>query len=192
MQEELVNIEGNRGDSLFYRPLLHVVNQEIMDTIQKKLDSLSIYKQAKDDRALVIIGALIVEQGLDNFLSQWIPEYKKMEFSFSRKIALMSALRLIPNKICATLTCLNEMRNCFAHKLEIKCFQDIDSERHIKQLKKNVQSFICKPMGDKAVREIFWEAIWCIMLAFEIYGIHVGKLKKEINNNDVLVAIMKI
>lgn len=77
--EEIINIEGEGGNSLFYRPIIHAVNQENFKNIQEKLDSyLKEYEKISDDRALAIIGALIIKNELDNFLAEWIKIYSHL------------------------------------------------------------------------------------------------------------------
>ena len=126
--EEIINIEGEQGDSLFYRTIVHAVNQENFEDIQEKLDSyFEKYGETSDDRALAIIGALIVENELDDFLAKWIKNYKHItnnkDLTFSFKIDLAISLKLIPRRILNAIEPIRKIRNIFAHHLDIDTFE---------------------------------------------------------------------
>lgn len=76
-----------------------------------------------DERALAIIGALILEKGIDDLLHTIIPGYKalwdKWDFSLSTKIELARALRLFPNALFNCVDTIRQIRNEFAHDLSV-------------------------------------------------------------------------
>jgi len=80
-----------------------------------------------DDKAFALIGALIVENELDNLLTKWIKDYKhivnKRDFSFSFKVNLAISLKLIPPKILKAIEPIRRIRNIFAHCLDIDTFE---------------------------------------------------------------------
>jgi hypothetical protein len=80
-----------------------------------------------DDRLIALVGALIVENSLETYLSASLLGYKKelsgsKDFFFSWKIAVAKSLRFCPNKILTCADVIRQLRNEFAHNLGIRDF----------------------------------------------------------------------
>ena len=77
---------------------------------------------------MVIIGALIIENELDNFLSGWIKIYSHLknskDLTFSFKVDLVISLKLIPRRILNAIESIKKIRNVFAHNLDISAFEE--------------------------------------------------------------------
>ncbi len=198
--EEIINIEGEKGNSLFYRIIIHAVNQENFKDIQEKLDSyLEKYTKTSDDRALAIIGALSVENELDNFLATWIEGYKHIasnkDLTFSFKIDLAISLKLIPRKILNAIEPIRKIRNIFAHHLDIDTFEkakefDSKSEKpSFPKLYNMIKTFMVWDKEDD--KETFKNLIFMIILGLNVYTKHIAKVQDYIGNPENLDKIAK-
>jgi hypothetical protein len=82
-----------------------------------------------DDRLLAIVTALVVEQRVDVLLGSFLPGYKHLaegrDLTFSLKIGLAKALGFIPPRILRAATMIREIRNEFAHDLDILSFAQL-------------------------------------------------------------------
>src|SRR4051794_10765327 len=66
-------------------------------TLEEALEHL---EKTEDERALVIVGALLLERAIDELLSAYIPGYEELsvdrDFSFSMKIKIAKAVNICP------------------------------------------------------------------------------------------------
>ncbi len=94
--------------------------------LQQTLDHLYA---VKDERALVLVGALLVENAIDDLLLAFMPGYKKLsdnrEFTFSMKTELAKTLGLCPPELFVSVDIVRKIRNDFAHQLTIDTFSKI-------------------------------------------------------------------
>jgi len=86
-------------------------------------------KEASDDRAFVILLALVIEHLVDETLETWMPRYKALsehqDFNFSIKLELLNALSLVPGFIIRGSHCIRQLRNDFAHDLNIEKLEQL-------------------------------------------------------------------
>lgn len=198
--EEIINIEGEKGNSLFWRTIIHAVNQENIKDIQEKLDSyLEKYTRTTDDRALAIIGTLSVENELDSFLAKWIKGYKHIasnkDLTFSFKIDLAISLKIMPTRILNAIEPIRKIRNIFAHHLGIDTFdtaREFDSKLKkpsFPKLYDKIKAFMVWDKDDD--RETFKNLIFVIILGLNIYAKHIAKVQDYIWNPKNLDKIIK-
>ncbi|MBP1311725.1 hypothetical protein MHH57_05570 [Paenibacillus sp. FSL H7-0442] len=99
----------------------------------KNLEALVHIIPLKDDRLLLLTGALIIENSIDNYLSDFMSGYNALkenrDFSLSMKIGLAKALALCPSKIFNYCNIIRLMRNDFAHNLQAKEIEGLP-DRH--------------------------------------------------------------
>jgi len=154
------------------------------------------YKKTNDDRALALIGALVVEEELDRLLSSWLVDYKKhcrdaRDMSFSFKVELAKSTRLIPARILNAIDPVRRIRNTFAHNLDIDTFKEakeIDA-RPFGALYSKTKTFMIWNETDD--RKTFQQLVTLIALALIVYTEHIVKVKDHIWNRDNLARIMK-
>jgi hypothetical protein len=80
-----------------------------------------------DDRSFVILALAVLEYQIDRFLKAFIPKYDvliKSNTNISTKIDIIKAFNLIPTHIVDMVDLLRNIRNVFAHYLEIDGFED--------------------------------------------------------------------
>ena len=198
--EEMINMEGEKGKSLFYRNLVDAIDQEKFDDIQKKLDDyFEKYETISDDRALAIIGALSIENELDNFLATWIKDYKRLasnkDLTFSFKVELAISLKLIPIRILNAVEPIRKIRNIFAHHLDIdtfdkaKEFESKSDKPSFPKLYDKIKTFIVWDKDDD--RQTFKTLIIMIILGLNVYTKHTAKVQNYIWNPKNLDKIIK-
>jgi len=109
-------------------------NKTISDYIEKINNSV-------DDRAYVIFAAGLLEKQITKILQLIFPNYKELEnvdcFTFSMKIKILKATKLLPNQFLNFADLVRDFRNVFAHNIEIENFEDFKKENKLeKKLKK--------------------------------------------------------
>jgi len=198
--DKVINIVGEKDETLFYCPLIDVGLLDSFDEIQDKMNEyLSKCNTTSDDRALALIGALCIEKELDVFLSEWIKNYKPLaknkDFTFSFKIELANSLRLIPSKIFNSIEPIRKIRNIFAHNLEIDTFEkakEFDSKADkpsFVMLYDKVKAFHKWEVTDD--KRTFKHLMAIIILGLRVYTKHVLKLSNYIWNRNNLKTIIK-
>ena len=147
---EEIDLGGRKGDSLFSSPFKYPDDEKDLDkTIKNKVnDCFKRCFDTLDDRAFALIGALVVENGLDNLLAEWIKDYKHIAgISFSFKVNLAISLKLIPQKILKAIEPIRKIRNIFAHSLDIDTFEkakEFDSKSNngsFRMLRNKIRTF---------------------------------------------------
>src|SRR5271163_1968964 len=85
----------------------------------------------KDTLTIIVRAHLHAEWKLNRLLEQYLPNPKALDLermAFSRKLELVSALKLITEHTRAVLILLNKIRNRFAHDLNAEITQrDVDA-----------------------------------------------------------------
>jgi hypothetical protein len=186
---------GMEGDSAFWKPFLSI--EEIEASNAELPDFFRRMEESGDDRSYVILTALILEYQYDSFLEILIPGFKNLrdnkDFSFSVKIELLRALRLIPPLIPRCADCIRQIRNEFAHNLEIEGIDGVkvDLIARAKALYNEVYEPYKQTHDSKTLREIFHGlAHWAIM-GLRAYRPNVQALRLLINNSEFSTNLQK-
>lgn len=145
-------LEGKKGKQVFHEPFF-----ELMDS-RKWNDEIASYFQQfnalKDERASVIFFAIAIESELDSLNSKVFKNYKVFEddqnFTFSIKIKMLKALALIPEDIITCIILVKDIRNKFAHNIDIHNIKDLSSDSKGKKLISKLDSY-CNQLDDKLV-----------------------------------------
>jgi len=195
----MINIWGEKGDSLFYAGHGLLFSERDIDKTVKRVDSfIAKYDFTPDDRALAIIGALTIENELDDFLSKWIRGYKHIvtlrDVTFSFKVDLAISLKIIPPKILNAIEPIRKIRNVFAHNLDVDTFEkarEVDSKSNdpaFPILYNKIKTFV--RWREKSDKETFKYLIVYVMLALNHYKKHLVKLQDYIRKPKNLDKIM--
>lgn len=194
--EEIINIEGGKGKSLFYRPIITVVNQKNFQDIQERLDNvLKMLDKTYDNRAFSIICALIIEDELDNFLTSWIKNYNYLknnkDLTLSFKVDLAISLKLIPIKILNAIEPIRKIRNIFAHNINISTFKQVKEfdYKSFSKLYNKIKTFIFWNRDDD--KDTFRMLVFMVILGLKIYSKHTTKVWDYIWNSKNLTRIIK-
>ena len=200
------NLGGRKGESLFSSPFKYPYDKKDLDETIKKVDSyLEKYRETSDDRTFALIGALTVENELDNLLSKWIKDYKHIannrDFSFSFKVNLAISLKLIPPKILNAIEPIRRIRNIFAHHLDIDTFEkakefDSKSKKPSFPMLHNKIKMFTKPWSAEDDRLSddylsYQQLTIAIVLGLNVYAEHLAKVQGYIWEPENLDEIMK-
>jgi len=111
-----------------------IFNQPHIDLYRdnKLIDIFVKIGETGDDRSRVILVNLILEHLIDILLEHLIKNYdnfsKETNPSFYLKLSLLKSFDIIPEQILNSINCLREIRNRFAHKIDITNFSDLDDK----------------------------------------------------------------
>ncbi len=200
------NLAGPKGDSLFSSPFKYPSDKKKGKEIAKKLDSyLEKYRGTSDDRAWALVGALAIENELDNFLSKWIKDYEhiagRRDFTFSFKVDLATSLKLIPKKILNAIEPIRKIRNIFAHHLDMDTFEkvkefDSKSKKPSFSMLHNKIKMFAKPWSAEDNRLSddylsYQQLTIAIILGLNVYAKHLAKVQDYVWDPKNLDEIMK-
>jgi hypothetical protein len=186
----IINIEGEKGKSLFYLPVKQVVEEDVERISEQYKRYSELVEKAKEERLLAVLGALSVEEALDLFLGAWIIDYVRLEkqrdFTFYLKIELLRSLRIIPIHILDAVTLINSVRNKFAHEIKIDCFDSLDNGTK-EILKQKHKMFFPKDKDTSiTVKKMFIAIVEGVLIALGIYTTHVKFARNYIYSEDFI------
>lgn len=181
---------GDQGSCVFKRPLI------ILDEHDKK-ETLPVFIQrlqgTVDHRSLALLGALVLEHHLDSMLSAFMPKYKKLtdksdSFTLSLKIAMLSALHLIPEHLTGCADVVKDVRNAFAHKLELDSFENLDGT-----IRDRIKTRCIEIHGTSYVKsklttasEQYWEVLFFAVSGLCLYLSNVITLRSRLDNPEFI------
>ena len=181
----IINIEGKKGGSLFYRPVIWFIQEDFKRIKEQYEGYQKLIEGAKEERLLTLIGALSMEEALDLFLRAYIPDYHRLEkqrdFTLFIKIELARSLRIIPTHILDAAALINNVRNKFAHELKIERFDslDIGTQDNLKQKDRvffpddNINTSL-------TVKDMFIHIVEAVIIGLGIYSSHLRTAKEYI------------
>ncbi len=181
--ESILNFEGPKGESLFRRLLVWCLPAELQLTIQKEMDEVFSHLGSEDDRAVALVGALVVEDGVNRLVAAHAPGYNalaaKRDFSLSMRIELARALRLCPSSLLGAADTVRNIRNEFAHKLELTAFDGCKTQ-YLQAAKDHLKQIQPTMVVGKSDREVFRNLVTMVYLALRGYTFHVARLNQYI------------
>lgn len=189
-----INIEGTKGESLFYRPLGWTLKKDLKLISSQYEEYERIIREAKEERLLALVGNLSMEEALDYFLAAYIPHYECLsenwDFTPAMKIGLVLSLRLIPKHLLDAANLVRKIRNEFAHNLQMKSFDSLETK-----IKRKLSAFfkvlLPKDSEDISYSEKFARVVDVIIVGFEIYASHVRVARKFIYSDDFTSELKK-
>jgi len=177
---QVVNIEGDQGETVFWRPVALVMPKDVADEIQRAVDNLWSDFSTDDHRLQALMGALWVEHCVDEVLGTFIPGYAQLnevrDFTFAVKVELCDALRLIPRKILRAATLVRRIRNQFAHKLERRMLYDVPDNLRDK-LVPYLREFLSGATDEVDLASTFRQLVHWTIVALRVYAHHVARLR---------------
>ena len=183
--EKVINVEEPAGKSIFRRFLSWCLPKDVEHRFQQKIDNeiFAPVSALNDDRLLVLVGALVVENTLDELLGAIMPGYKtlrdKKDFTFSMRIEIARALQLIPTRILNCADFIRDLRNDFVHDLSVKGFEDLEQSK-IQSLHDRLSGFT--PQKFDKIAEAFRMLVSYNAIALYGYAIHVSRLNDFIRS----------
>jgi hypothetical protein len=170
------NIEGTRGDSLFYEPLGWTQQEDLKLISGHYKEYENLVMRYGEDRLLALVGSLSLEEALDHLFAAYIPNYECLsenrDFTLSMKIDLGRSLRLIPKHLLDAADLVRKIRNEFAHALEMKSLKSLKADTK-RKLRTSYEVLYRKDPG------------------FEIYTSHLRNASKFIYSDDFTSELKK-
>ena len=117
---------GTEGESLFTKQFDFWKYIEWNKDMPKYFQRLN---KVEDERSFAILSASLLEYQFDKFLKEFIPEYKILvnkNTNFSTKINIVAAFNLIPKQFIIMSNLIRNIRNNFAHNLEVDNFLQLE------------------------------------------------------------------
>ena len=161
--------------------------------ISKTLAIFEPLEGLQDDRAVVLVCAMIVENYLDQYIESFIPRYNLLKnenaFFFSWKIQLARSLCLCPNHIFNSIDLIREIRNEFAHNLNIKTLKELDKSDidslldHAKKFTDGPEYEIQKKM--RLYKSLFISLATNIAVDLDGYGLLISELNEHIRADGI-------
>ena len=117
---------GEEGKTIFCKPF----NRDLME-VDDASALLKKVHDAGDERSMVLVSAMVCETYIDRMLSILLPKYSRLlddsaSFTFSTKIKLLESFEIIPLHLTRAADLVRQVRNEFAHNLEVSLLADID------------------------------------------------------------------
>jgi len=191
--------ESKKRDCLFHKQF------DLWEKSNWNVDLPPFFKRLNnitDDRSFVILAASALEYQVDRFLKAFIPEAQILvndNTNFSMKLKLLRAFRLIPSQFTNMIECIKDIRNEFAHNLEIDSFADAEKSQklqlHLKTLDRQwiqFKSDMCYWDNKKPLRLKFKD-IWRVSIeGLRIYESNVRLFRQETENNQFIDQLHKL
>lgn len=183
--EEIVDITGPEGETLFWHLKGWLVARR-EHQIQARLDEMwAHYKEIADDRLLVVVAALCVEESVNALLQAIAPHFDQCledtDFTFSLRIRVARTLRLIPSRILTNCDLVRQIRNEFAHHLDVRAFGQLDPKKHLQKLLPYVAAFSTAPRDASNHSQLFRDLVGFTLAALEAYTQQVTLLRKYLD-----------
>jgi hypothetical protein len=175
--------------------VFHAVLRSVMLLSQATPDdSLDEFKQSiahlagvEDDRAVILVCALLLENAVESCLTAFAPRFPQMaddrDLTFSLKTNFLKSLCLLPPHVLEAITPIRQIRNEFAHNLEIKDFNSVQ-ERHFLALKTHREKILPNSKALDSRRKLVMEVTQHTLIAVGLFRIHIQLLRRFLNTDE--------
>ena len=182
---KFVRSSGKKGQSLFHMFIINFAEKDIQSIASNHNRYLSYINKVKDDRLLVMVSFLSLQDALSTLLKSYIPEYEKLELRYlSQMVKQARSLNLIPSYLLDAASIINTIRNKFAHNIEIDNFDSLEAKekedltrlfRHL-----NPEDDIrTTPISDR-----FSIMVENLLIIFGVYASNLNVAREYIYSND--------
>lgn len=182
--EQILDISEPRGETLFCEAKAWLLTGAEAD-IQAEVDGLwAHYRDVTDERLLALVAGLCIEKSVDALVGAIAPSFEEYRqdqaFTFSVKIRVARSLRVLPARILSTCDLVRQIRNEFAHDLQMKEFAHLDPEKYLRKLVPYVAAFN-RPDADRAANDhpkLFRDMVGFTLVALGAYTRQVQRLRE--------------
>jgi len=184
--------DGEKGESLFEKPILQIYKENELPELFKKVDGLD------DHRLLSIVTALLAENRIDKLNFAFFPKYNLLyedsNFTFSLKIKLIESLNVIPPLFCHAANCLRQIRNSFAHDLEFVHFEDLRKDSKTKKVLNKLtayasQAYYFDKEDDKSLYDYFKNLSFYCIGGLDAYTSNIVLLRETISDTSFIESL---
>jgi hypothetical protein len=177
----LFNTSDSTGRSFFSTPDPFFIGQkETRQIISESIYLEKHFRVLQDDRTAVVVGALLVENSIERFLTASVPNLKVIkenkDFTFSLKIDVARSLNICSNRVFTQADLVRKIRNEFAHDLKVDQFRKIKKPAKLLNSFRDYEKWINPKRLPKKRRDrdslIFQELVSHICITLLIYSLH--------------------
>ncbi len=189
--EQLIDVSGPEHETLFHCLYVDILKTQDNDLckIESRSNELLEKLENVDDRALAIVGAVIVEQSLDLMLSRLLPgiggQKDSQRRSFNSKLSLCFAAKICPDRILDGVQVINNARNLFAHSIEHKTFKDLP-KKILDQTHGHLTRFNESMAKDVNERSKFVRLVGITSKTINLYAVQLDVLQRKIRSKEFL------
>ena len=182
--EDMINITGPEGETLFWHAKAWIAPGQ--SQLQAEIDDMwSHIGDLPDDRLVVLVGALCIENSIDALLGAIGPGFRTQDgadFTFSSKIKIARSLRMLPARILNSCDLIRQIRNEIAHNLEIKEFSHLD-QKYLQRLGAHVTEFNTAERPPTGYRLWFRDLVSFTTLSLIVYSNQVERLREYLGTS---------
>jgi hypothetical protein len=190
-----VNPDFELSDAVFNITYNFLFDIQDFDTYQSKIrDALSKIYETRDDRAMAIMGGIVLENQVDALLTAFLPNFEVLDkrriLTLSSKILLIRTSKLIPETILNSADEIRKIRNVFAHDLDCADFESI-GENYRKSLIDHVGKYNSTYRRDDPAFELYRDLVQFITVILYTYTCHIEKMT-EFLRSEAFIASMRV
>lgn len=156
----------------------------------------------EDDRSFIILATSILEYQINRFLTAFIPNHQILvndKTNLFTKINIIKAFNLIPEHFPIMFDNIRNIRNDFAHNLNIDSFNDANESeklpRHIEEMKRLWEEFqndMCYWHTDEPLRLMFKD-IWRVCIeGLRVFESNVRLFRQETENKEFINHLFEL
>ena len=169
-----------------------LVSGDVTQRIQARIDAgWGNIEGVADERSLVLVGSLLVENAIDSMFEAFIPKYRNLKgntnFTLYLKIDLLRAMNLVPERIPGDADFIRKLRNAFAHNIEMKSLAELE-DKHLRAIHDRLSHYGETHETDG---EAFRWLVTLVCLALHVYSLHARKLADMMREDDFLNNTLK-
>lgn len=152
-------------------------------------EALAHLEKAQEERALVIVGALLIEKAIDQLLSAFVQGYEDRDFSFFQKLKLARTIHICPMELLDSVDIVREVRNAFAHDLSVSNLSNVLKKKRnlTKDLRQHIRKYVKIDNGYEIVGFRFLVSI--LVEQFYYYQLQAWLINEFIRSDDLLPAL---
>jgi len=177
-------------DAVFFtvvHPVMIRSIEQVKNVIDSYAQAIDHLKGIKDDRAIILVCALVLENGVEACLQAFAPKYHQIaadrDLTFSMKANFLKVLSLVPPKLIDAISPIRKIRNEFAHKLHIKSFDDVEA-KYFQGLDTQRQRIFTKFDPNIGRREAVIETTRAVLMGLQVFRLHLDVLQRFLRTAD--------
>ncbi|AOW20723.1 hypothetical protein [Urechidicola croceus] len=158
--------------------------------------------EINDDRSFVILACSVMEYQIDRFLKTFIPKPEIIindNANLNNKILIIQAFNLIPPHFVQIMNTIRNIRNDFAHNLNIDSFSDSNKSeklpKHIKEMERLWEKFkndMCYWNKGESLR-LMYKDIWRVCVeGLRVYESNVRLFRQETEKVEFIEHLQKL
>ena len=127
---------GPADESLWWAPTF-AKGQIPEVAVRAQMAIMKMVETAGNDRLLALVGHMAVDGAIDRMLAAIMPKLDEWwggDPGYQLRLRVLAALNLCPEHYLQRARLIAEIRNTFAHEIEVEGFSDLDGEK-LKKLK---------------------------------------------------------